>query len=226
MRRAVLAITIALILITAPILTVSAKDSISIPYNVFNKPSTEVTVYNLTQTYSAPWQAKIDLHLTFNMSTANTQVSIIFPANTSDGTPAIEIYLKSDGGIIVDYYAIGETSAVTIGTGSYDNDDGPMAEAIVEMASEYLNVKAYNATTGGYDYIVRKFAIDGYQISQIKAKGGENFVTAGYLTVIIDPTTFVDLGSTTDIIIQVVPAIAMVAVLGFIVGTIKKMTKR
>jgi len=221
MRKLIATATIILILLAVPI--AYASSALSIPYSTFNKTETEEVRYSLDKVYSAPWEAKIDNHLTYNQTTDGARATIKFPANNTNRYPALYVHMYKDGTLAIDYFD--GTSSVTIGNGQYAiNDNG--AEVIVQMAETYLNVLAYNSTSGGYSYVVKEFAVDGWDLGEIDAFGGANYVTAGYVSVTVDIGAFINIGSTVDLLIQVVPAIAAVAVIGFIVATIKKMTKK
>jgi len=224
-KKLIPATAILLLLLLVPV--VYAASSVSIPYSTFNRAETEEVRYQLDKVYSAPWEAKIDNHLTYNQSIDGARATVKFPANNTNRYPSIYIHMYKDGTLAIDYFD--GTSSVTIGKGQYAiNDNG--AEVKVQMARDYLNVLAYNETSGGYDYVVQKFAVDGWSLGEIDAFGGNyttyGYVTAGYVSVTVDTGAFIDLGSTTDILIQVVPLVATIAVIGFIVASIKKMTKK
>ena len=219
-RKLLLATLLTLLLTTIPAAAVQAESAISIPYTTFNLDSASMKTYHLDQVYSPTWQARIDFHLTFNTTTPNTQACIILPANNSEYTPALLIYLHSAGDLRIDFQDESGGAAVRIADSKWVEYDGG-DEVIIDMYTDYLNIRVYNETAKSYTYAVKNFAVEGWKIGSIRAYGGADYATSGYISVKVD-TGVADMSSTVDIIIQVVPILAVVAALGACIGMIKK----
>jgi hypothetical protein len=219
-KKLLLATLIALLLTTIPAAVVFAKDAISIPYTTFNLDSTNIKTYTLSQVYKPTWQARMDFHLQFNTTTPNTQACIIFPANNTDYAPAIFVFFHSAGDLLIDFLETAGEPAVRIANSKWVEYDGG-DEVILDMYQDYLNIRVYNATSKSYTYIIKNFAVQAWNMGAVRAYGGQDYAVSGYISVTVDTGT-ADLSSTVEIIIQVVPVLATVAVLGVVIKMIKK----
>ncbi|MGB9659295.1 MAG: hypothetical protein ACPLY9_02035 [Nitrososphaerales archaeon] len=220
---AVIALT--LIIAIAPLGALATPNplnyQISIPFNPFY--TTTPTWYDIetAKQTPVPWQAEVYNYLTYNM-TGTKGASIRFTESRSTTDDAITLTFYNNGVLDIIYTDGVSGASNKIGTGTWSQ-----GEPIYVVVNQQGKLYVYNSTKS----FVSDFTLTTFTVSTIGASGnvdsgaGNNYVTTGgYVTVLLGGAITVQ--ESINLVISLIPLVALVAVIGIVVGTIKGIGKK
>ncbi len=219
-KRRTLLIVATLALLCATISSAYASYATSIMYSHFNTANSWVD-YALDKTYTS-LTADLKCHLTFN-STGTPWAKVYFANDTSGSSEGINILFSNDGSTL-DVFYIQEPTEVLIGTGTY-TCTGNVSTTRVVFSGTKLDVYTNYGVKASQTKIVDGFSIS-TPIADLRVKGSTAYVaTDGYMQVNVNTGISGITSGTTDIVVQFMPAIVTFAMLGLILGMLKKFGK-
>jgi hypothetical protein len=218
-KRRILTVAMLALLLVAIAAPVYASYATSIMYTKFNLPNAWQDIA-LDQTYTH-LTADIKVHLTFNVS--GTWAKIYFANDTSGSSEGINL-LFGDDGVTLKVYYVQEPSEVLIATGTYTLT-GNVSTTRVVFSGTKLDVYTNYGNRTLQTKIVDGFSLS-TPIADLRVRGtSTGTVQNGYVQVNVNTGVSGVSGSTTDIVIQFVPVIVVFAMLGMVLGMLKKFGK-
>ena len=207
-RRTLSVATVAMLLAAFVITAAQASYNVSITYPHFN--SGNYTYYDMVSRYDSLTTNVTNL-LTYNSTTAEW-IKVAFLNSSSGTATGVILQFKYTTNILNVYYvenAVLGVSDVLIGVGTWDVNNTK-----VTLAGDKLNVWDADGK------LVSNFAL-AEPVRYIGVQGGTNYVTAGYVGVGVNQGT----AGTTAIVTSFIPVIVTFAMLGMVLGMLKKFGK-
>lgn len=216
-RKALLTTATVLLLCIAIIAPVCAAYSNSIIYTKFN--SLTWTDYALDKNYTY-LTADIKTKLTFG--TLGTSAKIAFFNDTTGNPSGITLIFGDDTHTLYVYYSQG-LDEVLIGSGTYTNDGNSTTRLVFN--DNKLTIYANYGNKASQAKIVDGFSFN-EDIAYLRVKGTDtNTTTNGYAQVDINAGVSGLSGSATSILTDFFPVIILFAMLGMVIGLLKKFGK-
>jgi len=220
---AVIALT--LIIAIAPLGVLATPNPLnyqtSIPFNPFY--TTTPTWYSVESSKQTPvpWQCEIINDLTYNM-TGTKGASIRLTTEQSTTTEAITLTFYNNGVLDIVYTDGVSGASNKIGEGTWTKGN-----PIYVVVNQQGKLFVYNATAS----FISDFTLPTFIVKEIGVSGnvdsgeGNNYVTTGgYVTIYLGGAMTIQ--ESISLIIEVIPLVALVAVIGIVVATIKGFGKK
>jgi len=206
-RRTLSAALVTLVLAAFVITGANAAFNVSITYPKFNSGSW--TYYNPGALESVT--SNVTNRLTYNTTTAEW-IKVAYLNASSGVATGVILMFKYTTSVLQVYYCedtVLGVADVLIATGTWDENN-----TRVVLAGQKLTI--YDAD----GILVQNFAFN-QPIHYIGVMGGTNYVTGGYLGVAVNQ----GVAGTTAIVTQFIPVIVTFAMLGMVLGLLKKFGK-
>lgn len=209
-RRTALLLTL-LLALCASIIPVYASCVRSISYTVFN--SLTLTAYKLDKNYTQGFYAKIINNLVYNTTTNKAAIARLHFGQSSGSGAYVELSFWPNKELHV-WYNDG-SSSTEIGVSKWET--GNLTQVYVTKDG-VLSVRDYKG-----NYAVKNYGIGAVTLYYV---GGHGEVTAkicnsGYLTIEVSDYGAYG-GSATDVVMKWLPIIITFAMLGMVLGIVKK----
>lgn len=219
-KRRILTVATLALLCIAIVAPVYASYATSVMYSDFNTVDAWVD-YALDKTYTS-LTADVKCHLTFN-ATGTPWAKVYFANDTSGSSEGINILFGNDG-ITLKVYYIQEPNEVLIGTGTYTRT-GNVSTTRVVFSGTKLDIYTNYGNKALQTKIVDAFSLS-TPIADLRVRGNTAYVaTDGYMQVNVNTGVSGVSGSTTDVVVQFIPVIVTFAMLGMVLGMLKKFGK-
>lgn len=181
----------------------------SFPYDKFNTASPTVTYKTLDQNYTT-WQIKITNQLIYN-GTPSIGATIRINSTTTDYF--LNVALGSTG--IVDLWLY-DGSLYKIGSGTWTKGE------VVVLSYRNSELNMGNSTDS--DAFVDSYCVSNFTACYVGAFGQENCTLSGYMTTEV-ASSFTDVSSMSDSVLQWMPLVIQFAMLSVVLGMLKKFGK-
>jgi len=203
------------LMLSVGLVSASNTWSKSFTYAVFN--SDTITSYTIETPFENRFAVKITNYLTYNDTTGTVQAKIRL---NEAGGDYLEVLLQNAENDLFVWLNQGGV-AVQIGSGKWTKGE----PIILTLNSEgYLNVG--NKTDP--DGIVDDFALGSWTLDAVGGYGSANTATSGYVNVEISPYYGIGLDTEqyTNMILDIIPFVVTIAVIGALLGVITKLKPR
>jgi len=215
-KRRTLLIATTMLLLSLSVSIAYASYVNSIMYTKFNLPDAWQD-YALDQRYTY-LTADIKNHLTFNVT--GTWAKVYFANDTSGSSEGVNL-LFGDDGVTLKVYYVQEPSEVLIGTGTYTLT-GNVSTTRVVFSGNKVDVYSNFGNRALQTKIVDGFSLN-QTVADLRVRGtSSNTVEDGYMQVSINTGT---VSSMTGTVTAFVPLIVTFAMLGMVLGLLKKFGK-
>lgn len=222
-KRKTLTVLMLALLAIAVVAPVYASYATAVMYTKFN--STDWTDYELDQNYTA---VTIDIRNYLNYNVTGTWAKVAFTNQTGEtGTTAgINLIFSDDDETVKVYYINGATE-IELASGTYDHGTSGANASVTRLILSNSKVTVY--TNYGNRTLQTKI-LDGFAfsepISYLRVKGSDlNTAQGGYVQVNVNTGVSGVSGSTTNIVMEFIPVIVTFAMLGMVLGLLKKFGK-
>lgn len=215
MRRAAILLAVVLAVFLA-VGAVNATFVKSIPYTVFNTP-TPITFYATDKNYTT-WQVELTNNLVYNTTTPNANAYALVRLQPSTGadSPYIELSFIKGGTLWITYSYDGTTN-IEAATGTWYQGK----PVIVTLdANGYVDIYVYD-TNNKKTAVLQDFTYGNLTLSYVGAHGARNTATSGFVQVEVSSGPGGDVG---PVIYQWIPLVVTFAMLGVVLGLLKKVT--
>jgi hypothetical protein len=217
-RKTLLILSVLAVLCVALVAPVYAAYSNSIIYTKFN--SLTWTDYSLGQSYSY-MTADVKTKLTFE-GTPGVSAKIAFSNDTAGDPSGIILVFGDDESTLSVYYNQG-ADEVLIGSGTYTNDGN--ATTRIVFSGGKLDIYTRYGIRGSQAQIVDGFSFN-ENFAYLRVKGTDtNTTTNGFAQVDVNAGASGGAGNMSNIVMGFLPVIVLFAMLGVVLGLLKKFGK-
>ncbi len=221
-RKTLLISTALLLCIAALVVPVYASYANSIMYTKFNL--LDWTNYQLDQEYSY-FTADIKNNLIYNVT--GTWAKVAFTNGTGDNPIGINVIFSDDDSTVKVYYIDG-TTETEIASGNFTDPSSASSGNVSTTRVVFSGGKVSVYT----NYGTRNSAkiLDGFSfpdtMTYLRVKGSDlHTVQDGYMQVNVNVGTAGASGNTTSIVMEFIPIIVVFAMMGMVLGLLKKFGK-